>query len=424
MSSSKKFISRLGLIAMVILALSACDLGGTASSTTPTATTAAGSNAAVASPTTAGSSMAMTNTASMAMTGTTSTGGGNMSGTVMLGAALSQSKTAKVYGDSQSKAIQMAMAEINAAGGINGKQLTIDIQDDASDPKQAATVYQKFISDKVIAIIGPTLSNSAATADPLAQQAQIPVLAVSNTAGGIVDIGDYIFRDSLSEAQVIPNTIKVAKAKLNLTKVALIYGNDDAFTKAGYTVFKQALADNGITITTEQTFQKGNTNFSAQITAIKGSNPDAIVASALLPEGEGIIKEARNQGMALPIIGGNGFNSAKLMSDLSQQAEGVYVGAAWNSAGGNQMSQDFVKNFTAKYGNAPDQFAAQAYSGVYILADALKRAKSMSGADVRDALKTTHVTVPLGDFTFLPTRDANHVPVVQMVQGGKFVVVQ
>lgn len=423
MSSSKKFGSRLALVALVMMALSACDLGGTAS-TSPTATPASSSNAVVASPTAAGSSMAMTNTASMAMTSTASTGGGNMSGTIMLGAALSQSKTGKVYGDSQSKAIQMAMAEINAAGGINGKQLTIDIQDDASDPKQAATVYQKFINDKVIAIIGPTLSNSAATADPLAQQAQIPVLAVSNTAGGIVDIGDYIFRDSLSEAQVIPNTIKVTKAKLNLTKVALIYGNDDAFTKAGYTVFKQALANNGITITTEQTFQKGNTNFSAQITAIKGTNPDAIVASALLPEGEGIIKEARNQGMTVPIIGGNGFNSAKLMSDLSQQAEGVYVGAAWNSAGGNQASQDFVKNFTAKYGSAPDQFAAQAYSGVYILADALKRAKSMSGPDVRDALKTAHVTVPLGDFTFLPTRDANHVPVVQMVQGGKFVVVQ
>ncbi len=412
---NKRFDLKAALLglATLTLILSACDMGGTAS-TSPTATSAPSGNAVTTSPT-AGGSMVMTGTTSM---------GGNMSGTVMLGAALSLSKAAKVYGDSQSNAIKMAMDEINAMGGINGKQLTIDIQDDASDPTQAATVYQKFINDKVIAIIGPTLSNSAQTADPLAQQAQIPVLAVSNTAGGIVDIGDYIFRDSLSEAQVIPNTIKVAKAKLNLSKVALIYGDDDAFTKSGYTVFKKALSDNGIRITTEQTFKKGDASFSAQITAIKGTSPDAIVASALLNEGEGVVKEARSQGLTIPIIGGNGFNSAKLISDLGQQAEGVYVGAAWNSAGGNQLSQDFVKNYTAKYGKAPDQFAAQAYSGVYILADALKRAKSMSGPDVRDALKATHLTTVLGDFSFLPTRDANHTPVVQMVQGGKFVVVQ
>ncbi len=398
-----------GLLAVTMLG--ACDIGGTASN--PTATPVSGS------------STAMTPTASMgSSTGMTNTNGDNMANSIMLGAALSLSKDAKPYGDSQSNAIKMAMDEINASGGIKGKMLTIDIQDDASDPKQAATVYQKFINDKVVAIIGPTLSNSAKTADPLAQQAAIPVLAVSNTAGGIVDIGDYIFRDSLSEAQVIPNTIKVAKAKLNLTKVALIYGDDDAFTKGGYDVFKKALADNGITVTTEQTFKKGTTNFSAQMTAIKGTNPDAIVASALINEAEGIVKEARNQGMTMPLIGGNGFNSPKLMTDGGQAAEGVYVGAAWNSAGGNQMSQDFVKNYTAKYSKAPDQFAAQAYSGVYILADALKRAKSMSGADVRDALKATKITTVLGDFSFLDTRDANHTPVVQVVQGGKFVVVQ
>lgn len=406
----KQYHVQLGLFGLLIAAivLAGCDTGGTAggnaSATTPTVA-ASGGNASTTTPTAAA-------------------GGGSMGGTVMLGAALSLSQAAKPYGDSQSNAIKLAVEEINANGGINGKNLTVDIQDDASDPKQAGSVYQKFISDKVVAIIGPTLSNSAKTADPLAQTAQIPVLAVSNTAGGIVEIGDYIFRDSLSEAQVIPNTIKVTAGKLGLKKVAIIYGDDDAFTKSGYDVFKKALADSGISVTTEQTFKKGTTEFSAQMTAIKGTNPDAIVASALIAEAEGIVTEARNQGMTVPIIGGNGFNSPKLMTDLKDKAEGVYVGAAWNAGGGNTMSQSFVKNYTAKYSQAPDQFAAQAYSGVYILADALKRAKSMSGADVRDALKATKISTVLGDFSFLDTRDANHTPVVQVVKGGKFEVVQ
>ncbi len=191
---------------------------------------------------------------------------------VKLGVAISLTGDAQVYGTTQRNGVQLAVEEINGGNLIPGVELVPVIEDDGSKKDQGITVFEKLIrTDNVIAIVGPTLSNTAVSADPIAQQAGVPVLAVSNTAGGIVEIGDFIFRDSLSEAQVIPTTIKTAKEKLGLKRVAIIYGNDDAFTKSGYDVFQKALQDNGIEIASTQTYAKGDTNFAAQLTAIRGA---------------------------------------------------------------------------------------------------------------------------------------------------------
>src|SRR5439155_12468681 len=149
----------------------------------------------------------------------------------------------------------------------------IDVQDDASDKTQAINVVQKFIKDNDLAIMGPTLSNSAFAADPEAVKAKVPVLGVSTTADGITEMGDYVFRDSLAEFQVIPNTIKVAKDKLGLKKVAVMYANDDAFSKSGFDVFKKALDGNGNQSTDTEAFSVKDTDFTAQLTKIKSTNP-------------------------------------------------------------------------------------------------------------------------------------------------------
>ncbi len=344
---------------------------------------------------------------------------------IKIGAVFSMTKGGAVYGAVQKNAVQLAMDEINTAGGVNGNKLQPLFEDDASEPKQAITVFEKLTAqDKVLAIIGPTLSNSAVASDPVAQQAKVPVLGVSNTAGGITEIGNFIFRDSLSEAQVIPNTIKVAKEKLGFKKVALIYGQDDAFTKAGYDVFKKELQANGIQILTEETFSKGDVDFSAQMTKIKGMNPDAIVASALANEAGLMLTQARKAGIpeSVPFIGGNGFNTPAIIKAAEKAAEGTIVGAAWHVTSAAPKNADFVKNYKAKFNADPDQFAAQAYSGVYILADAIKRATTTTNGDaVRQALTDTKgVETPLGTFSFTPQRDANHLPVVQVVKNGKF----
>jgi branched-chain amino acid transport system substrate-binding protein len=278
----------------------------------------------------------------------------------------------------------------------------------------------------VAIIIGPTLSNTAQVTDRIAQQAGVPVLAISNTAKGITEIGDFIFRDSLTEAVVIPNTIRVAKEKLHIAKVAVFYGNDDAFTKGGYDAFKKALADAGIQVLSEQTFAKGDRDFSPQLTQIKGINPDAIIVSALVEEASGIVNQARQLGIpaSVPIIGGNGFNSPAFIKNAGEAAEGVMNGAAWNSVSALPINKNFVGAFTAKYATPPDQFAAQAYAGVYIAYKAVKDAGSPEDRQaIRDALaKIKDIDTVLGKFSFTEGRDADHQPVVQVVKGGKFVV--
>ncbi|HAR95998.1 MAG TPA: ABC transporter substrate-binding protein, partial [Deltaproteobacteria bacterium] len=179
-----------------------------------------------------------------------------------MGFVFSMTGGAAVYGASQKEGASLAVDQINAAAGSGLKIIPI-FEDDASVPQQGTNVFNKLINgNKVSIIIGPTLSNTAKITDPIAQKAGVPVLAISNTISGITEIGDYIFRDSLTENVVIPHTVKVAKEKLKLKKVAILYGNDDAMTKATYEVFKKVLKSSGIQILGEQTFAKGDRDFS------------------------------------------------------------------------------------------------------------------------------------------------------------------
>jgi branched-chain amino acid transport system substrate-binding protein len=346
-----------------------------------------------------------------------------------VGFAFVTSGTNAAYGTSQKAAAQMAIDEINAAG--KGPRLVPLFEDTTGKPDNAFTIFQKFINnDKVDAIIGPTLSNEALTADPEAQKDKVPVLAVSNTASGITDMGDYIFRDSLAEFQVIPETVKEAKAKLNLTKVSLMFANDDAFSKSGADVFRTELQKNNIKILSEQTFSTKDTDFKTQLQAVKGDNPDAIVVSALAGPAQIILQQARSDvgiDPRIAIIGGNGFNSTAVVAAAGPAAEGLIVGAAWNLNATDDLSKQFITNFNKANGKDPDQFAAQAYAGVYILDDAIIRAdvtnKSLEDARtaIRDALKNAKdVPTVLGSFSFTDKRDANHQPVVQVVKSGKF----
>lgn len=342
-----------------------------------------------------------------------------------IGFALSMTGAAAAYGETQKNGAQLAIDEINARAGKDGIKIAPLFEDDASQPQQGVNVFNRLIfADKVVIVIGPTLSNTAQVTDRIAQKAGVPVLGISNTAKGITDIGDYIFRDSLTEMQVIPNTVRVVEKKLGIKKVALLYGNDDAFTKGGYDVFKKALLDSHIKILTEQTFAKGDRDFSAQLTEIRSLKPDALMVSALVEEASGIVSQARQLGIAVPIIGGNGFNSPSLMKNAGKAAEGVIVGAAWNESSSNALNRGFVSAYTAKFGSAPDQFAAQAYAAVYVVLDALERAGSTDDRKaLRDALtRVGGLNTVLGKFSFTKGRDANYTPVVEVVKNGRFTV--
>jgi branched-chain amino acid transport system substrate-binding protein len=346
------------------------------------------------------------------------------SGGAVIGAALSLTGPAASYGAQQRAGIQTAVEEVNQGGGV---KLSVLIEDDASTKEQGITVFQKFINrDKVSAIIGPTLSNTASAADPLAQQAKVPVLGISNTAAtGITDIGNYIWRDSLTEAQVIPGAFKRAQEKLGFKTAGVLYGNDDVFTKAGYDVMQKALADQGVKVTGTQTFAKPDRDYNAQLTALIAAKPGVLVVSALADNAASIVTQSRQRGWTGPILGGNGFNSPAFIKNAGAAAEGVMVGTSWNSLSQEPANQKFLAAMK-KSGVNPDQFSAQAYTGVIILAEAIKQSGGKTGReDIEAGLgKVKDLDTPLGKFSFTPGRDAQHEPSVQQVKDGKFQIVQ
>jgi branched-chain amino acid transport system substrate-binding protein len=357
----------------------------------------------------------------------------NLPETVTIGVIFGLSEGVSVYGVPQRQAVELAIEEINASGYLGaGRTLAARFEDSAGSRDQAVAAMTKLVEeDQVLAVLGPTLSSEAFAADPIAQENGTVVMGVSNTALGLTDMGDYVFRNSLPEAAVIPGTIAQAKAILGLTQVGLLYGNDDDFTVSGYEVFREALEDNDIAILGQETFAKGDVDFNAQLTNLIGAEPDALVVSALAAEATQIIIQARALGYTGPIIGGNGFNSPAVLRDTGADSEGLIVGGAWNYGNPNptESSVRFVAMYEAKYeGQSPDQFAAQAYTGAWLMATAIRCADFAADADlatqrtaIRDALGAiTDFDSPLGVFSF-NEREPQHDPIAQIVRDGKFV---
>ena len=300
---------------------------------------------------------------------------------IKLGAAEALSGPAGQYGQSIKNGLQLAVDEINAAGGVKGNKIVLQVEDEQGKKEQAIDVFKKLVfQDKVLMLFGPTLSNSAQAADPIAQAAKVVAFGTSNTADGITSIGDYVFRNSVTEADVLPETLRVAAKHANIKKVAVLYGNDDVFTKSGYDAFKKALDDSKMPVTTTETFAKGDVDFKAQLTKIKASDPDAIVLSALIAEGAPIMVQARQLGIDLPFIGGNGMNSVKIFDLAKDKSDNLWVGSPWALGNQTKENQHFVVAYTQKYKSAPDQFAAQAYDAMYIAAQALGKIRLTGNA--------------------------------------------
>ncbi|MES2187687.1 MAG: ABC transporter substrate-binding protein [Pseudomonadota bacterium] len=356
---------------------------------------------------------------------------------IKIGVAEALSGGAAQYGVAIRNGFLLAAEEINAAGGINGNKIALVVEDERGVKEEAINVLKKLIfQDNVLMVFGPTLSNSAQAADPIAQAAKTVVFGTSNTADGITSIGNYVFRNSVTEADVLPETLRTAARKANVKKVAVLYGNDDVFTKSGYDNFKKALEDLKIPVTTTETFAKGDVDFKAQLTKIKATNPDAIVLSALISEGAPIMVQARQLGMDIPVIGGNGMNSVKVFDLAKEKADNLWVGSPWSIENQTDQNRKFIVAYTNKYKSAPDQFAAQAYDALYIAAQGLKKVK-LTGklpadrAALRDALPSARWTGATGAFEFVQSKDragkpagydAKQTAIVSVTRGGKFAI--
>ena len=354
-----------------------------------------------------------------------------------IGAAEALTGNAAQYGGPIRRGFELALGEINGSGGVNGQKIELVIEDEQGKKEEAINVFKKLIfQDKVLMLFGPTLSNSAQASDPVAQSARVVVFGTSNTADGITSIGNYVFRNSVTEADILPVTLRMASQRTGLKKVAVLYGNDDIFTKSGYDNFKKALQDLKIPVTTTETFAKGDVDFKPQLTKIKASNPDAIVLSALIAEGAPLMVQARQLGITLPFIGGNGMNSPRVFELAKNSSDNLWVGSPWSVENPAAENKKFISAYQKAHATLPDQFAAQAYDAMYIVTQALKKIKLTGKLDadrhlLRDALPGIQWTGATGPFKFRQVTnrdgkpagyDAVQTAIVMMTKGNQYVI--
>jgi branched-chain amino acid transport system substrate-binding protein len=373
-------------------------------------------------------------------------GGGTTSGssyagkTIKLGAILSITGAGGVYGPQSRDGMRLAVSQINNAGGVNGAQIALSVTDDASDKAQSAQVAQTLIQqEQDLALLGPTLSNSAVAVHPLAEQLKVPILAVSTTGIHIVPDCNfpqtapcrYVFRDSLGEETAIPDNIQSYAADGHPSTGVLLVAQDDKFSSDGGTIVQNTVGQYNIKLLHTIKFNKGEADLSPYVTQAVALKPDVIFITSLGAIPAKIMSAARTQGWQGQFLGGNGFNTATVSKQAGQAGKGARSASAWYLGNSFPSNSDFVKAYQAAYGKDPDQFAAQGYTAIKVLADAAKRA-NLTFTDLpgdRDKLRAAMETVnlpqtPLGPFQFTSTHDVKQtVWVIAMDGAGGFTLV-
>lgn len=338
---------------------------------------------------------------------------------IPIGIAVAQTSNVALFGQEQVNGAKVAEARINAAGGINGTKIALAFQDTGGDEAGAVNAFQNLINrDKVVAIIGPTLSQQAFAADPLANQAKVPVVAPSNTAKGIPQIGPFVSRVSAPMTQVAPHSLRQAlKLTPDIRRVAVLYAQNDAFSASETEVFQQAVKDLGLETVTVQKFQTTDTDFTTQVTTVLAAKADLVVISGLAADSGNLVKQLRQLGYKGQIVGGNGLNSPNMFPVCGALCADTLVAQAYSPAAveHNPVNKAFVEAFRQAYQKAPAQFSAQAYAAVQVVAEALARVERDSGKKITSfelpqlreavnaALRTGPTLTPIGEIAILPS---------------------
>ncbi|WP_407570414.1 ABC transporter substrate-binding protein [Deinococcus altitudinis] len=331
---------------------------------------------------------------------------------IPIGIAVAQTSNTALLGQEQVIGARFAEKYINARGGINGTPIKLVFQDTGGDEAGAINAFQNLITkDKVVGIVGPTLSQQAFSADPIADRAKVPVVGPSNTAKGIPQIGNFVARVSAPVSVVAPNAIRTAlRLDPKIKKVAVLYAQNDAFSTSETGTFQQTAKDQGLTVSTVQKFLTTDSDFTTQVTAVLNADVDLVIVSGLANDGGNLVKQLRQLGYKGSIIGGNGLNTSNMFPVCQQYCDGIIIAQAYSPAQPSANNQLFVKEYSAQYKKAPPQFAAQAFTGVQVVVDALKvidRKKKLGEwelADLRVALNTQILvgkySTPLGAISF------------------------
>jgi len=331
---------------------------------------------------------------------------------IPIGIGVAQTSNVALFGQEQIIGAKIAEKQLNAKG-VNGTPVRLVLQDTGGDEAGTINAFQNLINrDKVVAIVGPTLSQQAFSADPIANRSKVPVLGPSNTAKGIPQIGEYIGRVSAPVAKVAPNAIKQAlKQNPKIKQVAVLFAQNDAYSTSETGTFQEAVKSHGLQLVTVQKFMTTDTDFTTQATAVLGANVDLVVISGLAADGGNLVKQLRQLGYKGTIVGGNGFNTANVFPVCGKDCDGILVAQAYSPEVKNPTNTAFVNEYRKQFKKDPPQFSAQAYTAVQIIVEALRKVEATTKkkiakmdlqtvrTELNKALRTGSYVTPLGEIS-------------------------
>jgi len=329
------------------------------------------------------------------------------------------------FGQSSHKGTELAVEEINAAGGVLGKKLKLITEDDQSQAGQPATIVRKLISqDKVVAVLGEVASSKSLEAAPICQQNKIPMITPASTNPKVTEVGDYIFRICFIDPFQGTVMSKFARSK-GWKKIAVLTDVKQDYSVGLAEFFVKDFTANGGEIVRDQKYSTGDKDFKPQLTSIKAAKPDAIFIPGYYAEVALIAKQARLLGIKVPLLGGDGWVGDSLLKVAGNSLDGSFFSCHFSADEQSPDTRNFVAKFKAKYGEIPDDMAALGYDSAMILADAIRRAGTTDSAKLRDAIAaTTDHDGITGHITLDSDRNASKPAVILTVGNGGFQFVE
>lgn len=339
---------------------------------------------------------------------------------IVIGEYASMTGGTATFGQSSHRGAALATEEINAAGGLLGKKIRLVTEDDQSRPEEAKTAVLKLIKqNQVTAIIGEVASSRSLAAAPECQKNKIPMISPASTNPKVTEIGDYIFRTCFVDSFQGEGMAKFAREKLGLSKVAVLKDVKNDYSVGLADFFEKTFKAIGGEIVGVESYSEGDIDFRAQLTSIKGKNPDGIFVPGYYTEVGLIARQARELGITVPMMGGDGWDSAKTLEIGGAAVNGCYFSNHYAVDDPDPKIQGFIQKFKVKYGETPDAMAVLGYDAASLLYDAIKRAGSEDPTKIRDALAATKDFAAIsGALTMDASRNAKKKLVILKIDNG------
>jgi branched-chain amino acid transport system substrate-binding protein len=342
-------------------------------------------------------------------------------GEIVIGHYASMTGSTAHFGQDTDKAARLAVDQLNAGGGVLGKKLKIVTLDTRGDGAEAANAVTRLIDvEGATAILGEVASSLSLQGGPIAQRRKIPMVSPSSTNPKVTAVGDYIFRVCFIDPFQGKVMAVFARQTLKLDKVAILKDVKNDYSIGLAEAFQKSFIAAGGSIAVEQSYSAGDTDFSAQLTAIKSSGAQAIWVPGYYAEVGAIARTAQRLGVKAPLLGGDGWDAPDLFKIGGDALNGSYFSNHFAPDQASAQAQKFVADFKAKYGQEPTGLGALGYDGVMVIADAIKRAGKVDPAAIRDALATTKdYEAVTGKITMDKDRNPEKSVVVLKIDGGK-----